>query len=95
VNISNIKRIDGPNSFRAKLGIAPQDFVVLYAGQIGPKQALHLLLEAALKCGDGSGYNLLWLAMVQPNSLSLRLTVKPSVSSRDSRNLKNHLLPIH
>ena len=55
VNISNIKRIDGPNSFRAKLGIAPQDFVVLYAGQIGPKQALYLLLEAALKCGDGSG----------------------------------------
>jgi len=55
VNVSNIKRIDGPNSFRAKLGIAPQDFVVLYAGQIGPKQALYLLLEAALKCGDGSG----------------------------------------
>jgi colanic acid biosynthesis glycosyl transferase WcaI len=55
VNISTIKRIEGPNSFRAKLGIAPQDFVVLYSGQIGPKQALHLLLEAALECGDDSG----------------------------------------
>jgi len=55
VNISNIKRIDRPNSFREQLGIAPQDFVVLYSGQIGPKQALHLLLEAALKCGPESG----------------------------------------
>ena len=54
VNISTIQRIEGPNSFRAKLGIAPQDFVVLYSGQMGPKQALHLLLEAALKCGDKS-----------------------------------------
>jgi len=55
VNISNIKRIDRPNSFREQLGIAPQDFVVLYSGQIGPKQALHLLLEVALKCGPESG----------------------------------------
>jgi len=54
VNISTIKRIDGSNLFRAQLGLAPQDFVVLYSGQIGPKQALHLLLEAALKCRDNS-----------------------------------------
>jgi colanic acid biosynthesis glycosyl transferase WcaI len=54
VNISTIKRIDGSNLFRAQLGLAPQDFVVLYSGQIGPKQALHLLLEAALKCRDHS-----------------------------------------
>jgi colanic acid biosynthesis glycosyl transferase WcaI len=55
VNTSIIKRIDGPNPFRAQLRIAPKDFVVLYSGQIGPKQALHLLLEAALKCGDEPG----------------------------------------
>jgi colanic acid biosynthesis glycosyl transferase WcaI len=55
VNSSKIKRIDGPNSFRAPLGIGLKDFVVLYSGQIGPKQALHLLLEAALKCGHESG----------------------------------------
>jgi colanic acid biosynthesis glycosyl transferase WcaI len=54
VNTSMIKRIDGPNSFRAQLSIAPKDFVVLYSGQIGPKQALHLLLEAALKCSNES-----------------------------------------
>src|SRR5512143_3514503 len=55
VDISKIRRLDGPNSFRDQLGIATKDFVVLYSGQIGPKQALHLLLEAALKCGTESG----------------------------------------
>ena len=51
VDTSKIKRVEGPNSFREQLGIAAKDFIVLYSGQIGPKQALHLLLEAALKCG--------------------------------------------
>ena len=41
-------------SGRAQLSIAPKEFVVLYSGQIGPKQALHLLLEAALKCSNES-----------------------------------------
>ena len=50
VNLSKIKYLDGANSFREQLNIAPQDFVVLYSGQIGPKQALALLLDAALKC---------------------------------------------
>jgi putative colanic acid biosynthesis glycosyltransferase WcaI len=50
VDTQKIKRIDGPNSFRQQLGIAQKEFVVLYSGQIGPKQALHLLLEAGLKC---------------------------------------------
>src|SRR5262249_19180010 len=54
VNTEVIKRVDGPNSFRAQLGIAANEFVVLYSGQIGPKQALHLLLEAALKCNKES-----------------------------------------
>jgi colanic acid biosynthesis glycosyl transferase WcaI len=50
VDTSKIKRIDGLDYFRGQLGIAPKAFVVLYSGQIGPKQALYLLLEAALKC---------------------------------------------
>jgi colanic acid biosynthesis glycosyl transferase WcaI len=37
----------GPNRFRRELGLSETDFVVLYAGQIGPKQSLHLLFEAA------------------------------------------------
>jgi colanic acid biosynthesis glycosyl transferase WcaI len=55
VDTSKIKRLDDRNSFRDQLGIATKDFVVLYSGQIGPKQALQLLLEAALKCGTESG----------------------------------------
>jgi colanic acid biosynthesis glycosyl transferase WcaI len=54
VDTSKIKRVVGPNSFREQLGIGARDFVVLYAGQIGPKQSLHLLLEAALKCAHNS-----------------------------------------
>ncbi len=52
VDLSRIKRKDGPNLFREMLGIAATDFVVLYAGQLGPKQALPVLLDAALRCGD-------------------------------------------
>jgi colanic acid biosynthesis glycosyl transferase WcaI len=55
VDTSKIRCLNGPNSFRDQLGIATTDFVVLYSGQIGPKQALHLLLEAALKCNTESG----------------------------------------
>ena len=39
--------MEGPNRFRLELGLSETDFVVLYAGQIGPKQALHLVFEAA------------------------------------------------
>lgn len=54
VNTSKIKYIAGPNSFRRQLGISDSDFVVLYSGQIGPKQALGILLEAALECDNAA-----------------------------------------
>ncbi|MBV9064614.1 MAG: WcaI family glycosyltransferase [Methylobacteriaceae bacterium] len=34
-------------SYRAELGLAPDDFVVLYSGNIGAKQGVRLLIEAA------------------------------------------------
>lgn len=46
-DLSQIRFLGGPNSFRDQLGLSQSDFVVLYAGQIGPKQALHLLFAAA------------------------------------------------
>ncbi len=55
VDLSSIRRMDGANRFREMLGIAATDFVVLYAGQLGPKQALPVLLDAALQCRDHSG----------------------------------------
>jgi colanic acid biosynthesis glycosyl transferase WcaI len=52
VNTSKIKYVGGPNGFRKQLGISDGAFVVLYSGQIGPKQALGILLEAALECKE-------------------------------------------
>jgi colanic acid biosynthesis glycosyl transferase WcaI len=47
VDMRNIRPVKGPNHFRQKLGLNEDDFVVLYAGQIGPKPSLHLVFEAA------------------------------------------------
>ncbi len=42
---------DRPNRFRRELGLVGK-FVALYAGHIGAKQALHVVLEAARLCRD-------------------------------------------
>lgn len=55
VDTSKIKYLDGSNAFRERLGISDSAFVVLYSGQIGPKQALGALLAAALQCKDDAG----------------------------------------
>jgi colanic acid biosynthesis glycosyl transferase WcaI len=47
VDMSKIKPLAGPNAFRAELGLSDTAFVVLYAGNIGAKQALDLVVEAA------------------------------------------------
>jgi colanic acid biosynthesis glycosyl transferase WcaI len=47
IDTGKIVPLSGPNAFRRELGLNETDFVVLYAGQIGPKQALHLVFEAA------------------------------------------------
>jgi colanic acid biosynthesis glycosyl transferase WcaI len=46
-DLSQIRFLGGPNSFRDELGLSKSDFAVLYSGQIGPKQALHLVFAAA------------------------------------------------
>jgi colanic acid biosynthesis glycosyl transferase WcaI len=46
-DLSQIRFVGGPNPFRDQLGLSASDFVVLYSGQIGPKQALHFVLAAA------------------------------------------------
>ena len=47
VDTSKIKHVPGPNSFRQQLNLGATDFVVLYSGHIGPKQALDLVFKAA------------------------------------------------
>ena len=49
VDTARIAYVSGPNAFHRELGFGEEDFVVLYAGQIGPKQCLHLVFEAAEK----------------------------------------------
>jgi len=39
--------IPAPGRFRVKHGFAPNDFLAIYAGNLGIKQGLHLLLDAA------------------------------------------------
>lgn len=46
VDLSRIRPLVGPNSFRSELRLRPDAFVLLYAGQIGAKQALPTLFEA-------------------------------------------------
>ena len=55
VDLSQVRPLTGPNRFRAELGLSDRDFVVLYAGQIGAKQALHLVLEVAEQLMDTPG----------------------------------------
>ena len=52
VDTSKIFPQKGPNSFRQELGLSASDFVVLYAGNIGVKQALNLVMDAAAQLVD-------------------------------------------
>lgn len=52
VNTSKIKPMPGPNQFRKLLGLTHNDFVVLYSGHIGRKQAVDQLLASAVECRD-------------------------------------------
>jgi len=47
VDLDQIFPLDGPSPYRHELGYADDDFVVLYSGNIGAKQGLHVLLDAA------------------------------------------------
>lgn len=52
VDLEKIRPLDGPNSYRQAMGVRENEFVVLYAGAIGRKQALHIVLEAAALLAD-------------------------------------------
>ena len=47
VDLKKIRPLDGANSFRRDLQLSHGDFVVLYAGNIGAKQGLEIVLDAA------------------------------------------------
>lgn len=47
VDVAAISPLGRPSTFRAQLGLAPHVQVALYAGNLGEKQGLELLIEAA------------------------------------------------
>lgn len=51
VDLSAIYPLPGPNSFHAEWGVGDDDVVVLYAGNMGEKQGLELLVDAARALG--------------------------------------------
>ena len=66
VDTEHIRPLDGPNAYRRALGIPDDVVVALYSGNMGAKQGLELLAEAARRlageanlrfvfCGDGCG----------------------------------------
>lgn len=55
VDTSKIYPLGRQSAYRAELGFSDEDFVVLYSGQIGPKQALQVVFEAAKALADEPG----------------------------------------
>ena len=47
VNLEKVKPLDGSPAYRRELGLSDETFVALYAGNVGPKQALPIVLDAA------------------------------------------------
>ncbi len=54
VDMEKIRPMPGPNGFRAELGLGDDAFVALYSGNIGVKQALPVMLDAAERLVDQS-----------------------------------------
>lgn len=54
VDTNAIRPVDGPNSFRRELDLPDEALVALYAGNMGEKQGLDLLVEAARLLKDRS-----------------------------------------
>lgn len=52
VDTSKIKPMSGANGFRKELGLGDDTFAVLYAGNIGAKQGMHILFDAAEQLTD-------------------------------------------
>lgn len=55
VDLSKIRPMAAPNRYRDELGIAADALIVQYAGNIGAKQALEVLLDAAERLADDPG----------------------------------------
>lgn len=51
VDLSAVYPLTGPNAFRSELGLSSDDVLVLYAGNMGEKQGLDIVIDAARALG--------------------------------------------
>jgi colanic acid biosynthesis glycosyl transferase WcaI len=55
VDLEKIRPTDGPNPFRNELGVPETTLVALYAGSVGAKQGLDVMLDAAARLAAETG----------------------------------------
>ncbi|MBI1203474.1 MAG: WcaI family glycosyltransferase [Rhodopseudomonas sp.] len=70
VDLAHIKPAARSRSYRAELGLADDAFVVLYSGNLGPKQGLDVVIEAARRLKDLSNVTFV-IAGEGPSRMSL------------------------
>lgn len=104
VDCTEIHPLDGPSPLRAELGVPADATVALYAGNIGEKQGLEVVIEAArrtaatpgltwLICGDGAARPRLEAAAAGLPNLRFG-PLQPAARLNDLLNVADiHLLP--
>jgi putative colanic acid biosynthesis glycosyltransferase WcaI len=81
------QEIPPPGRFRAKHGFSSDEFLAVYAGNLGVKQGLHLLLDAAQLLGPGKN-----IRIVIAGDGAARESLEQEVCSRSLANVS--LLPL-
>lgn len=104
VNTALIYPMDNPSPFRAELGFSDNNVVLLYSGNMGQKQGLEVIIEAArllephtnvrfVMCGQGAAYETLY-AMAAGLQNMTWLPLQPLDRLNELLNLADiHLLP--
>jgi colanic acid biosynthesis glycosyl transferase WcaI len=104
VSTSHIYPLPAPNPLRLELGLSDETIIALYAGNMGLKQGLHLILEASRRlivrpdikfiiCGDGPYREALMQAAGNATNVVF-LPLQPASRLNELLNLADiHLLP--